>query len=163
MNDHLNSILNKILLPDHLVSWRDGINNKKIIFTNGVFDILHRGHATYLAEARSLGDILVVAINDNDSVRRLKGKDRPINDLEDRLLLLATLTVVDFVTYFGESTPLETIRKVRPHVHVKGGDYQVEDLPETPILQEMGARVEVLPFVAGYSTTGIVERLKGSR
>ncbi len=133
---------------------------KKIVTTNGCFDILHRGHAYYLKEAKKLGDILVVGINSDESVRGLKGVDRPLNKASDRAFLVSQLKSVDFVFVFEESLPNEFLKKINPHIHVKGGDYQVETLPEYSLLQSMGARVVTIPFVEGYSTTSTLEKMK---
>lgn len=133
----------------------------KIVFTNGCFDILHAGHATYIAEARALGDFLIVGVNTDESVRRLKGLNRPVNALADRMTMLASLEAVDAVTWFGEDTPHELIRKVRPDIHAKGGDYRVEDLGEATLVEELGGKVVVLRLVPGRSTTALIQRLGG--
>ncbi len=135
-------------------------NGKKIIFTNGCFDILHTGHINYLAKAKELGDILIVAVNSDDSVQKLKGKQRPINKLEDRMFILASLFFIDFVTYFNENTPIEIIKIIQPDIHVKGGDYKIDNLPEKSIVEAYGGQIIILPFVEGYSTTSILEKLK---
>lgn len=154
---HLNA---KIITPDQIETQRKVLEGKRIVFTNGCFDILHPGHVTYLAQARDLGDLLWIGVNSDASVRRLKGESRPINSCEDRMLVLAGLSSVDFVSSFGEDTPLEILKKVKPSVHSKGGDYQVETLPEYQILKEMGADIQILPFVVGKSTTKILEKAK---
>lgn len=133
---------------------------KKIITTNGCFDILHRGHAYYLQEAKRLGDVLVVGINSDESVKGLKGEGRPLNKATDRAYLISQLKSVDFAFIFEESLPIEFLRKIAPHIHVKGGDYQVEALPEYKILQSLGAKVVTIPFVEGYSTTSTLEKIK---
>ncbi|MCM2276920.1 MAG: D-glycero-beta-D-manno-heptose 1-phosphate adenylyltransferase [Oligoflexia bacterium] len=133
---------------------------RKVVFTNGCFDLLHKGHVRYLEKARKLGDILVVALNSDDSVRRLKGPDRPLNRLEDRAEVMAALGFVDFVTWFGEDTPQAIIRKLRPDIFVKGGDYKIADLPEAPDVRAGGGRIRIIPFVAGQSTTGIIGRAR---
>lgn len=134
------------------------------MFTNGVFDVLHRGHVTYLQQARALGAALVVAINSDASARRLaKGPDRPLNSEMDRALVIAALQVVDHVVLFDESTPCETIERIRPDVYVKGGDYDVDRLRESELVRGWGGRAVAIPFVDGYSTTRLVERIrKGS-
>jgi rfaE bifunctional protein nucleotidyltransferase chain/domain len=133
-----------------------------IVFTNGVFDILHRGHVEYLYAARMLGDALVVALNTDDSVRRLgKGADRPINREADRALVLAGLGCVDAVTLFGEDTPRDLIAALLPDVLVKGGDYTVETIAGADEVRAAGGRVEVIPLVPGRSTTAILERARG--
>jgi D-beta-D-heptose 7-phosphate kinase/D-beta-D-heptose 1-phosphate adenosyltransferase len=135
----------------------------RIVFTNGCFDILHRGHIAYLSEAKALGDLLVVGLNSDAGVRRLKGPDRPINRLEDRAEVLAALSCVDVIVPFGEDTPAELIRRLRPEVFVKGGDYSSERLPEAPLVRELGGDVRVLSFVSERSTTGIIERIRSTR
>lgn len=134
---------------------------RRIVFTNGCFEILHRGHITYLSQAKTLGDVLVVGINDDGSVRRLKGPPRPINRLEDRAQILAALSCVDLVITFEEDTPQELIRALKPDVFVKGGDYTKERLPEAALVERLGGVVRILPFVADVSTTGIIERIQG--
>jgi D-beta-D-heptose 7-phosphate kinase/D-beta-D-heptose 1-phosphate adenosyltransferase len=132
---------------------------RRVVFTNGCFDILHRGHITYLNRARALGDVLIVGVNSDAGIRRLKGPDRPINTLEDRLQVLAALGCVDHLTAFDEDTPCELIRAVRPDVFVKGGDYTRERLPEASLVEELGGVVHILPFVADRSTTGLIRRI----
>jgi D-beta-D-heptose 7-phosphate kinase/D-beta-D-heptose 1-phosphate adenosyltransferase len=133
---------------------------RRIVFTNGCFDILHRGHTTYLNRAKALGDVLVVGVNTDAGVRRLKGDERPINQLEDRIEVLAALSCVDHVVAFGEDDPRQLIRSVRPHVFVKGGDYTRERLPEAAVVEELGGTVVVLPYEADRSTTGIIDRIR---
>jgi D-beta-D-heptose 7-phosphate kinase / D-beta-D-heptose 1-phosphate adenosyltransferase len=135
---------------------------RRIVFTNGCFDILHRGHIAYLSRAKSLGDTLVVGVNSDESVRRLKGPPRPINSLEDRLHVLAGLSAVDHLIAFGEDTPEEVIRRIRPDVFVKGGDYTEETLPEAALVRELGGEVKILPFVQDRSTTSIIERVRAA-
>ena len=135
-----------------------------VVFTNGCFDILHVGHVRYLQEARSMGDLLVVGVNTDDSVRKLKGPDRPINAETDRAEVLAALECVDYVTLFAEDTPIELISAIRPNIQVKGGDYAPEDLPEAEIMRSIGGRVEIIPFSAtdseGLSTTKTISSIK---
>lgn len=133
------------------------------VFTNGCFDILHRGHVDYLCRAKGLGDHLIVALNSDESVRRLKGKDRPLQTLEDRMFLIAGLECVDLVGCFDEQTPESLLGLLRPEIHVKGGDYRPEDLPEKAIVDAYGGRVAVLPFVQGRSTTGIIRKMEGNQ
>ncbi len=132
----------------------------RIVFTNGCFDLLHPGHVSYLTAARRLGDRLVVGLNDDDSIRRLKGPERPINPLADRALMLAALKPVDLVVPFSEDTPIELIRRIRPDVLVKGGDYREEDIVGAEEVRSGGGRVVVLPFLDGHSSTGIIERIR---
>lgn len=133
---------------------------RRIVFTNGCFDVLHRGHVEYLATARGLGDILIVGLNSDASVRRLKGPTRPVNPAEDRAVVLAGLSSVDHVVEFGADTPEALIEVVRPEVYVKGGDYRLETLPETAQIARLGGRVELVPFLPGRSTTALVERIR---
>jgi D-beta-D-heptose 7-phosphate kinase / D-beta-D-heptose 1-phosphate adenosyltransferase len=133
----------------------------RVVFTNGCFDILHRGHVAYLNRAKELGDVLVVGVNSDESVRRLKGDGRPVNTLDDRLQVLSALSCVDHVVGFDDDRPDDLIRAVRPHVFVKGGDYTVATLPEAPLVRELGGIVEILPLVADRSTTSIIERIRG--
>lgn len=133
-----------------------------VVFTNGVFDILHRGHVEYLFAARALGDALVVGLNTDESVRRLgKGADRPLNREEDRALVLAGLACVDAVTLFGEDTPHALITALVPDVLVKGGDYTIDTIVGADEVMAAGGRVEVIPLVPGRSTTSILERARG--
>ena len=134
--------------------------NERIIMTNGCFDVLHAGHVSYLEEAKSLGDRLVVAVNDDDSVRRLKGESRPINALEDRLLVLAGLAAVDWVVSFSEDTPARLIEKILPDVLVKGGDYRPEEIAGAKAVLNSGGEVRVLPFRDGHSSSRIIDRLR---
>lgn len=134
-----------------------------VVFTNGVFDVLHRGHATYLEMARQLGGSLVVGLNTDASARRLgKGPDRPLNTEADRAVLLAALASVSLVTWFEEDTPLQLISELRPDVLVKGGDYDMDALAETQVVRAYGGRVQAIPFVDGYSTTALVKKIQQS-
>ena len=133
----------------------------RVVFTNGCFDILHYGHIHYLAQARDLGDRLVIGVNSGDSVRRLKGPGRPINDEPTRLHLLAALSMVDAVTVFDQDTPHDLIRLIVPDVLVKGGDWQPEAIVGSDIVLRHGGTVKSLPFVEGYSTTRIEQKIKG--
>jgi D-beta-D-heptose 7-phosphate kinase/D-beta-D-heptose 1-phosphate adenosyltransferase len=133
----------------------------RIAFTNGCFDIIHRGHVDYLSSAKALADVLIVGVNSDPSVRRLKGPGRPINGLRDRVRVLAALSSVDHVIAFDEDTPAEVIKVVRPDVFIKGGDYTSETLPEAPLVRDLGGRVEILPYSEEHSTTGIVGRIRG--
>ncbi|MBK0391259.1 D-glycero-beta-D-manno-heptose 1-phosphate adenylyltransferase [Ramlibacter sp. CrO1] len=132
-----------------------------VVFTNGVFDVLHRGHATYLAQARSLGGSLVVAINTDASARRLgKGPERPLNNEQDRAAMLAALASVDLVTWFDEDTPVQLLGDLRPDIYVKGGDYDMATLEETRVVESWGGRSLAIPFLGGYSTTSLVDRIR---
>ena len=134
-------------------------NGKTIVFTNGVFDILHAGHVDILRRAKALGDLLVVGINSDDSVRRLKGPTRPINAAPDRAATLAAIDHVDHVVIFDDDTPAGVIRAIRPHVHVKGDDYTAQSLPEADAVREVGGRIVILPRIGGLSTTNVIERI----
>jgi len=135
---------------------------RPLVFTNGVFDILHRGHVSYLAEARALGASLVLGLNSDRSARALgKAPDRPLNGEADRACVLAALESVSLVTLFDEATPLELLKIVRPELYVKGGDYDVESLAETALVRGWGGQARALPFVDGYSTTSLVARIRG--
>lgn len=132
---------------------------RRIVLTNGCFDILHGGHISYLRRARTLGDVLIVGVNTDDSIRRLKGPNRPINCLDDRLRVLAALSCVDHLVAFAEDTPHQLVRLLRPDVFVKGGDYTRATLPEAGLVEELGGRVEILPMVADRSTTRLIDRI----
>ena len=134
---------------------------RPVVFTNGVFDVLHRGHATYLARARALGASLVVALNTDVSARRLgKGPDRPLNNEEDRAVLMAALESVSLVTWFDEDTPLALITELRPDLLVKGGDYDMDTLAETAVVRSYGGQALAIPFVDGYSTSALVRKIR---
>ncbi|RKN31706.1 D-glycero-beta-D-manno-heptose 1-phosphate adenylyltransferase [Micromonospora musae] len=133
---------------------------RSVIFTNGCFDVLHRGHVRYLEQARALGDLLIVAVNADESVRRLKGPDRPVNPVEDRATLLAALSCVDHVVVFEEDSPAALIEVVRPDVYVKGGDYPPEMVPEAPLVRRLGGQVRTLGYVPDRSTSRIIERIR---
>ena len=153
----------KIRPPESLAQGIAGAA-RPLVFTNGVFDILHRGHAAYLAQARSLGAALVVALNSDASVRRLgKGADRPLNELADRLAVIAALDSVDFVTWFEEDTPLALIQTVRPDVLVKGGDWPVERIVGAGEVLARGGRVLSIAFEHERSTTALLQRIRASR
>lgn len=134
-------------------------HGEKIVFTNGVFDILHVGHARYLAEARELGDALIVAVNTDQSVRGNKGDLRPIVGQDERAEMLGWLAAVDYVTFFETPTPTPLLEQVRPAIYCKGGDYHAEDLPETPVVQAYGGRVQILSLIQGRSTTNIIQKV----
>ncbi|OWV09286.1 D-glycero-beta-D-manno-heptose 1-phosphate adenylyltransferase [Micromonospora wenchangensis] len=135
-------------------------SGRSVVFTNGCFDVLHPGHVRYLEQARALGDLLVVAVNSDSSVRRLKGADRPVNPVEDRIALLAALSCVDHVVVFEEDSPADLIEAVRPDVYVKGGDYPPEMVPEAPLVRRLGGQVRTLGYVPDRSTSAIIDRIR---
>jgi D-beta-D-heptose 7-phosphate kinase/D-beta-D-heptose 1-phosphate adenosyltransferase len=138
--------------------WRS--KGRKIAFTNGCFDILHHGHLDLLAKAADHGNVLVVGVNSDASVKRLKGEDRPVNHEQDRAFQLASLLCVDAVFIFGEDTPAELIQMVKPDVLVKGGDYTIDTIVGADYVTSNGGSVEIIPFVEGYSTSSLISRIK---
>lgn len=158
---HFENIYDKILdknsLEERLNIWRE--SGKKIVFSNGCFDILHRGHVEYLSKAADLGDVLVIGLNTDASVKRLKGPSRPINDETARAVVLAALGFVDAVVFFEEDTPYDLIKFVQPDVLVKGNDYKAEDIVGYDIVINKGGKVETIELVEGFSTTNIISRL----
>ncbi len=147
-------------LECHIKWWR--LINKTIAFTNGVFDLLHEGHIKVLTEAASFADILIVGINSDASVKRLKGASRPVHTEQTRSLILASLIIVDAVTVFEEDTPLELIKKIMPDVLVKGGDYEIKDVVGAQEVISHGGKVQIIPLIPGISTTGTIEKMKNS-
>lgn len=141
-----------------IAAWR--AQGKRIVFTNGCFDLLHPGHIAYLDAARALGDVLIIGLNDDDSIRRLKGQKRPINPLVDRACMLAALKSVDLVVPFSEDTPLNLIKALQPDVLVKGGDYSPETIVGAKEVRENGGKVVVVPFIDGHSTTALIARIQ---
>jgi D-beta-D-heptose 7-phosphate kinase/D-beta-D-heptose 1-phosphate adenosyltransferase len=137
----------------------DHFNGRRVVFTNGVFDILHAGHIEFLREAKALGDVLVVGVNSDRGAARLKGKRRPINGERDRLALISALDAVDHAVLFDDDTPAELIRELRPDIHVKGGDYEAVTLPEEQAVAEVGGRVVILPLAGQHSTSAIIDRI----
>jgi D-glycero-beta-D-manno-heptose 1-phosphate adenylyltransferase len=162
MQSKLEQIQHKIYTIDDLSrlvnQWK--MLSKKVVFTNGCFDIVHRGHNTYLLQAAELGNRLVVAVNSDDSVRRLKGDGRPVVDQDSRAMNLAMQTFIDAVIIFDEDTPQQLIERLRPDVLVKGGDYTIDTIVGAQTVIGYGGQVEIIPFVEGYSTTAIIDRLK---
>jgi rfaE bifunctional protein nucleotidyltransferase chain/domain len=160
MADHLPGSLSRKVVTAEEVHRRDW--PRPLVFTNGVFDVLHRGHVVYLAAARELGAALLAGVNSDSSARQLgKGPDRPLNGEVDRLLVVAALESVSFVTTFGEPTPCELLKRCRPDVYVKGGDYDVETLEETRLVRSWGGRSVAIRLVDGYSTSALVRRIRG--
>jgi rfaE bifunctional protein nucleotidyltransferase chain/domain len=145
-------------LQSQIKWWR--LINKKIAFTNGVFDILHEGHIKVLSQAAAFADILIVGINSDASVKRLKGNSRPVNDQQSRALLLASLIMVDAVSIFDEDTPLELIKNIMPDVLVKGGDYNTNTIVGAKEVSAMGGKIEIIPLKEGFSTTDIIEKMR---
>jgi len=156
------SILGRILTSEaikaEIINWRKA--NKKIVFTNGCFDLIHRGHIEYLTRAKLYGDILIVGLNSDDSVRRLKGKSRPYMNENDRAYILSQLKPVDVVIVFFEDTPYTLIKKVEPDILVKGGDYQVHEICGRDIVEKRGGSVFNIPFIHGYSTTNLIKKIQ---
>lgn len=150
---------------EHLASSLSGKRPKILVSTNGCFDILHVGHVEYLEASRALGDALVVFVNTDRSVKEQnKADNRPINNLQDRMRVLAALECVDYVCAFDEKTPIEVLSVLKPNIHTKGGDYSAESLPETTVLKSWNARVEIIPLVKGKSTTNLIDQIsKGKR
>lgn len=163
MKKSLNELISQKIIAGPEVdryAYRMNFIGKKVVFTNGCFDILHRGHLEYLQSAADLGDILIIGLNSDDSVKRLKGNSRPINTQDDRAFALASLAFVDAVIIFDEDTPLELINRVKPNVLAKGGDYALENIVGADFVKNNGGQVEVISFVNGYSTTQLIEKLK---
>lgn len=148
----LNSILEEINEFDR--------QKKTIVTTNGCFDILHIGHLNYLLEAKKSGDILIIGINTDKSVRKLKGPERPINNENDRAMLVAALECVDYTFLFDEDTPVEFLQKIKPCMHVKGGDYTADNLPEADTVLKLGARLKFIPLTEGKSSTKVIEKIQ---
>lgn len=160
--DHPPAFLQKLVETSNLEATLKSLP-RPWVFTNGVFDVLHRGHVMYLAQARALGASLIVALNTDASVKRLgKGDDRPLNTEVDRAIVMASQEAVSMVTWFSEDTPFEIIARIRPDVLVKGGDYDMDKLAETALMKTWGGRALALPFVQGYSTTKLVQRIRAS-
>jgi D-beta-D-heptose 7-phosphate kinase/D-beta-D-heptose 1-phosphate adenosyltransferase len=167
LTSNTTSPADKIMTWEQASRWRRnfarGERARSIAFTNGVFDLLHPGHVDVLLAARREGDALIVGLNSDDSVRRLKGPARPVRNEQERAYVLAALGMVDAVVVFGEDTPLELIRALEPDVIVKGGDYTEATVVGAPEVRARGGRVVIVPLTPGHSTTSIVERLRGSR
>lgn len=156
-------IQEKILSGDRLDRWLavSRFKGRKIVFTNGCFDVLHRGHITYLAKAAALGNALVIGLNTDASVKRLKGPSRPLQDEETRALILASLGFVTAVVLFDEDTPYDLIKKVQPDVLVKGGEYKIADIVGYDVVKGKGGTVLTIDMVEGFSSTGIIQKMKG--
>lgn len=148
-------------LSSLIIKWRE--NNQKIVFTNGCFDLLHLGHVDYLAKAKDLGDRLIIGVNTDSSVKRLKGEKRPLQDENSRLHILAALHSVDAVVLFDQDTPYELIKKIQPDILVKGADYKIENIVGYDIVTSRGGSVKTIEFIEGYSTTKIEQRILNSK
>jgi rfaE bifunctional protein nucleotidyltransferase chain/domain len=161
---HLKTLNSKIYNLDALTSqveqWKMGGN--KVVFTNGCFDIIHRGHIEVLARTADLGDKLIIGLNSDKSIQKLKGKDRPIIDEQSRAILLAAFSFVDAIVLFSEDTPLKLISTLVPDVLAKGGDYEIETIVGHEIVQQNGGKVKLVPFVDGFSSTTIIDKIKKS-
>jgi rfaE bifunctional protein nucleotidyltransferase chain/domain len=156
------SLLDKMIEPSEIAR-RDWQGSRPLVFSNGVFDVLHPGHVVYLAAARALGATLLVGLNTDSSARQLaKGPGRPINGERDRSIVIAALQSVSYVTLFEERTPCELIRHCRPDVYVKGGDYDIELLEETRLVRSWGGRALAIPLLEGYSSSALVQRIRGT-
>ena len=160
----LDKIQNKIISFDNIqkqvLKWRE--ENKKIVFTNGCFDIIHRGHVDYLSKAKDLGDILIIGLNTDQSVRNIKGNTRPIQDENSRAIILASMQFVDTIVFFSEPTPYTLIKEIQPDILVKGADYKKEDIVGYDIVSQRGGTVETIEFIEGYSTSNIERKIKNA-
>lgn len=168
MNSHFNSNLNlkivslhylEILLNNQRQPNKQEKQQPKVVFTNGCFDLVHRGHVDYLSKARDLGDLLIVGLNSDDSVRRLKGEQRPISNQQSRAIVLAAFAFVDYVVIFDEDTPLNLIMSIKPDILVKGGDYNHDNVVGADFVESYGGRLELIPLVPGESTTNLVNKM----
>lgn len=155
----------KIKKREHLAGICEKLKQqgKTVVFTNGCFDILHLGHVKLLQQAKALGDVLILGLNTDESVKRLKGPSRPIIKQDERAEMLAALEMIDYVTFFDEDTPVRTLEILKPSIHVKGGDYQEEYMPETPIVKKHGGKIVILPYVKGLSTTNIIRKIEENK
>lgn len=160
----LDKIHNKIISFDNIqkqvLKWRE--ENKKIVFTNGCFDIIHRGHVDYLSKAKDLGDKLIIGLNTDLSVRNIKGNTRPIQDEQSRAIILAAMQFVDAIVLFSDSTPYSLIKEIQPDILVKGADYKKEDIIGYDIVSQRGGTVETIEFIEGYSTSNIERKIKNA-
>tara|TARA_B100000427_G_scaffold324351_1_gene329367 strand:+ start:787 stop:1278 length:492 start_codon:yes stop_codon:yes gene_type:complete len=161
---HLKKIKNKILplksLKSKISTWQKA--GDKIVFTNGCFDVLHRGHIEVLAQTANLGDRLIIGLNSDISIQELKGKDRPIVDEESRAIMLAALSFVDAIIFFSQKTPLNLIRSLKPDILAKGGDYKIGDIVGGEIVRQNEGEVVLVPFIDGFSSTNIINKIKDS-
>ncbi|MDP8230140.1 MAG: D-glycero-beta-D-manno-heptose 1-phosphate adenylyltransferase [Candidatus Gorgyraea atricola] len=156
-------LCNKIKnLPEVIKALKKSKGKKRIVFTNGCFDILHVGHVAYLQKARSLGDILVVGLNSDSSVRKLKGRKRPVNAQKNRAKVLSALACVDFIVIFNSLTPLNLIKAIKPKILVKGGDWKAKDIVGGDFVQSLGGLVKSLPYIKGFSTRKLIKKIRSS-
>lgn len=159
--EYINSkILDEESLIRQLAIWR--FLSKKIVFTNGCFDIIHLGHIVYLSRAKDLGDILLIGLNTDDSVKRLKGNNRPVNNEQERAMLLASLRFVDGIILFSEDTPYELIKKTEPDILVKGSDYKKDEIVGADIIKKYGGELVTIDFLEGYSTSSVLDKIKAN-
>ncbi len=161
---NLEIIKTKILDPDallrNLAIWR--FKGKKIVFTNGCFDILHAGHIAYLSKAKDLGSILILGLNTDASVKRLKGENRPVNDQDSRAIVLAALRFIDAIILFDEDTPYQLIKLIQPDILVKGSDYKADEIVGADIVKDKGGKIVTVDFLEGFSTTSLLEKIKNN-
>ena len=161
---HLKTLNSKVYYLDTLTNqvkqWK--MAGKKVVFTNGCFDIIHRGHIEVLARTADLGDKLIIGLNSDQSIQKIKGEDRPVIDEQSRAILLAALSFVDAIVLFSEDTPLELISALLPNVLAKGGDYEIETIVGHEIVQKNGGKVKLVPFLDGFSSTTIIDKIKNS-
>jgi D-beta-D-heptose 7-phosphate kinase/D-beta-D-heptose 1-phosphate adenosyltransferase len=157
--DNLNLLNKKIIKFGSIEQILSEINDKKIVFTNGCFDIIHKGHVTYLSQAADLGDVLIVGLNSDFSVKKLKGETRPIQDENSRALVLAAFQFIDFIVIFDEETPFNLISKIKPNILVKGGDYQANIVVGADLVMKNGGEVIIIPFIEGFSSSKIINSL----
>ena len=150
---------NKIKTIQELKGLVKELKNKKIVTTNGVFDILHLGHIKYLQEAKKLGDVLIVAINSDSSVKQIKGPERPINNQQSRAEVLAALSFVDYIVTFNETDPVNILSELKPDIHVKGGDYNINQIIEKDIIEKNNGKIILIPEIKGYSTTDLIKKI----
>lgn len=153
------NIKDKIVTVEQFQSYQTDFPHQKVVFTNGCFDVLHLGHIEYLLQARKQGDCLVIGLNSDTSVKRLKGENRPINNQNARAIVLAALQFIDFIILFEEDTPLNLITAIQPQVLVKGGDYTIENTVGADVVQKYGGKVIIINFVEGYSSTTIINQI----
>ena len=158
INKLKSKIFNLKTLQDVVEKWRK--NEEKVVFSNGCFDIVHRGHIEVLAQSADLGSKLIVGVNSDESVKNLKGASRPIIHEESRAILLASLSFIDAVILFNEATPFNLIKIIKPDVLAKGGDYSLTSIVGRDIIEENGGEIKLIPFITGYSSTGIIEKIK---